>query len=148
MTLDLRETLEAMCGSEILAISVEEHAANGSRSPLSVWVALHGRGFRFRTAPNGWGLEVDATPPSPTDLGQHGRLEVTETKRFGNLRPGVVRAAWVVLSSESAVPVGVRWCVDESEAVVVYSYDDAFFVAPAPSPELGTITYDEVCGVV
>jgi hypothetical protein len=143
--LDLREALVKLCGCEILTITLEEHVADGSRSLVSVWVALPDGGLRFRTAPNGWGLAVDATPPAPTDLAEHGRIELTDGQDFRNLRAGVVRTAAVVRSEESAVPVGVCWTVNQYDAVVVYSYDDELFVGPTLSGDLGTTTYDQVC---
>jgi hypothetical protein len=146
LTEDLRDLLASLCGQVIIAISLEKHIVDGSRSLLSIWLALGDRGIRLRTAPDGWGLAVESTPPAPADLGQHGRIEVVGAEGVPALRRGTIEAAWAVISAESRMPVGVSWSVDGSEAVMVYSYDDELLVGSDTSAELGPITYDRICG--
>ncbi len=142
---DLRETLAYICGRAITAVRLEEHVARGTRSVISVWLGFSEGGIRLRTAPEGWGLVVETVPPQTADLGEYGQIEVTESADIEGLSAGQVESAWVVMSPESAVPLGICWRVQGSRAVSVYSYDDELVVDSKLADDLEGITYEEIC---
>jgi hypothetical protein len=106
---ELREALAGICGRSLTAVRFEEHVFRERRSLVSIWLGFGAGGIKLRTAPDGWGLAVETGPPQVADLGEHGRIEVRKPHDVAELTVGRVESAWAVVSSESPVPIGVRW---------------------------------------
>lgn len=141
---DLREAFAYICGRSITAVRLEKHVASGARSVISVWLGFSEGAIKLRTAPDGWGLVVETAPPQTADLGKYGQIEVTDSTDIEGLSAGQVESAWLVMSPESSVPLGICWRVQGSRAVSVYGYDDELVVDSKLADDEG-ITYEEIC---
>jgi len=134
-----------LCGKTVARLCVAGHEPSGEIH--AVWLETGpAAGFAIRGAPDGWSLLVDTTPPVGLDLGQYGRVTLTEASAELMPTSAVVRRVSALLSPESDRPFGLQIQFGTGHAVVVYNWGDDIKLESEVAAVVGAVAYQPLCG--
>jgi hypothetical protein len=106
------------------------------QSPISIWVQFAGATrVRLFGKPDGWGMGLDETPATGSDMGSAGRTvikDMAKMKPFLKCMESALQGAALFTSAGSREPVGVRLSFESGGVILILNWGDELVVDSRP----------------
>ena len=100
--------------------------------PLSIWIQFTGATLaRLFGKPDGWGMGLDQSPPTGSNMGPAGRTvikDMAKMRPFSQCMGYALKAVAVCSSPGSADPIGVRLNFESGGVIYILNWGDELVV--------------------